>query len=55
MEILIKTIDEYESSTHKNKTIVEYIIYVMVGDTPIKAYTELGLTNLYQRLDELKK
>ena len=42
MYILVKKIDEYKSKVHKNKTIPEYIVYVMIGDTPIEANTVLG-------------
>lgn len=42
MYILVKKIDEYKSKVHKDKTISEYIIYLMVDDTPIEANTALG-------------
>ncbi len=42
MHILIKKIDEYKSKNHKNKVILEYIVYLMVDDTPVEAVTAFG-------------
>lgn len=42
MYILVKKIDEYKSKVHKNKTIPEYIVYLMLDDTPIEANTAFG-------------
>ena len=33
----------YKSTKHKNKTISEYIVYLMMGDTPIEANTAIGV------------
>lgn len=42
MFILVKKIDEYKSKIHKNKIIPEFIVYLMIDDTPIEAITVLG-------------
>lgn len=41
-KIIIKEIDKYTSQNFRNKTISEYIIYLMDGDVKIAAYTEIG-------------
>jgi hypothetical protein len=53
MQILVKQIDTLKSKTHKNKTLVEYIVYLILGNTPIEAYTEIGANMLNQRLKTL--
>lgn len=53
MQILVKQIDTLKSKTHKNKTLVEYIVYLILGNTPIEAYTEIGTNMLNQRLKTL--
>ncbi len=42
MNLLVKQIDVFKSVKHKGKIVAEYIIYVMIGNTPIKAYVEIG-------------
>ena len=42
MYILVKKIDEYKSKVHKNKIVPEFIIYLMIDNTPIEANTVLG-------------
>lgn len=42
MYILVKKIDEYRSKRHKNKFIPEFIVYLMIDDTPIEATTAFG-------------
>lgn len=42
MNLLVKQIDAFKSVKHKGRTIAEYIIYVMIGDMPIRAYVEIG-------------
>lgn len=42
MYILVKKIDEYKSKTHKNKVVPEFIVYLMIDDTPIEAVTAFG-------------
>lgn len=56
MHILIKKIDTYKSTNHKNKTISEFILYLMIGETIIEAQTTIGdqqkdlaLLNLLQK------
>jgi hypothetical protein len=41
-KIIIKEIDKYTSQNFKDKTISEYIIYLMDGDVKLAAYTEIG-------------
>jgi hypothetical protein len=53
MQIVVKEIDRLKSSKHKNRVISEYIIYRMVGDTIIEAFTELGDENKERKLKEL--
>lgn len=55
MYISVKTIDTLKSTVHKGRVISEYIIYVMIGDVAIKAYTEYGSKACVDRIDELKK
>ena len=55
MYISVKTIDTLKSTTHKGRIIFEDIIYIMVGDIPIKAYIEYGSKACVDRIDELKK
>lgn len=42
MYILVKKIDEYKSKKHKDKVIPEYIVYLMIDNTPIEAVTAFG-------------
>jgi len=41
-KILIKEIDKYQSSSFENKTISEYLIYLMEDDIRVSAFTEIG-------------
>ena len=41
-KILIKEIDKYQSTSFENKTISEYLIYLMEGDVRVSAFTEIG-------------
>ena len=52
-KILIKEIAIYQKKGDKKKEVSEYIIYVMVGDTKIEAYTEIGQDSKINRLNEL--
>lgn len=45
----------YKSTIHNNKAITEYIVYVMVDETPIEAYTELGVDAVIDRVFKLKE
>lgn len=49
-KIIIKEIDQYKSQKFKNKTISEYLIYLMVGDTKVAAYTEIGESAKNERI-----
>jgi len=55
MHILVKRIDTYKSTKHKGKFISEFIIYVMIDEVPIEAYTELSTQAVVDRIEELKK
>ena len=54
MHILIKLIDTYYSKQHKGKTLNEYIVYVMVDDVLVEAYTEIGSEKVVNLVDELR-
>ena len=42
MDIKINEIDVYKSTKFKGKVLSEYIVYLMVDDTPVEAYTAFG-------------
>lgn len=54
MRIVWKEVDIYKSTQFKGKTLPEYIIYVMVDDTIIEAYIEIGDENKLKRIETLK-
>jgi len=41
-KILIKEIDKYQRTSFENKTISEYLIYLMEDDVKVSAFTEIG-------------
>lgn len=49
-KIIIKEIDQYKSQSFKNKTISEYLIYLMEGDVKVSAFTEIGEQAKKQRI-----
>jgi hypothetical protein len=50
----VKEIDRFKSLNHKNKFVSEFIIYTMVGETSIDAYTLVGYAdNIDKYLDEV--
>lgn len=51
--IIIKEVDKLFSVTHKDKYISEFIIYLMIGETRIEAYNELGEDAKKIRVNEL--
>jgi hypothetical protein len=53
MQILVKQIDTLKSQKHKNKTIFEYIVYLMLGPTPIEAYAEIGTNMVNERIKKI--
>lgn len=53
MRILVKICDIFKSSKHKNKYFYEFIIYLMVDETPIEAYTEIGGELRNKRIKDL--
>jgi len=52
-KIVIKEIDQFKSKRFKNKTISEYLIYVMCDGTAYSAYTEMGVQNKDVRVNAL--
>jgi hypothetical protein len=52
-KIIIKEIDRLKSTVHKPKSISEYLIYVMLDDIKLNAYTELGEIAKKERVNEL--
>jgi hypothetical protein len=55
MVLVSKEIDTYNSTKHEGRRVTEFIIYVMNGNTPIAAYTEIGEENRNNRLEQLLK
>lgn len=53
MQILVKQIDTLKSLKHKNKTVFEYIVYLILGTTAIEAYTEIGTNMVDNRVKKL--
>ena len=53
MRILVKICDIFKSSKHKNKYFYEFIVYLMVDETPIEAHTEIGGVARNNRIKEL--
>jgi hypothetical protein len=52
--ILIKEIDKYTSNVFKNKTVSEYMIYLMTEDGVKKeAYLEMGVEAKKLRVNQL--
>lgn len=52
-KIVIKEIDRLNSTVHKPKSISEYLIYIMLDDVKLKAYTEIGEAAKKERVNEL--
>lgn len=55
MRIITKEIDQYTSMVHADKIISEYIIYLMIDDMPIEAYTEFGIKGRNKRVEYLNR
>ena len=53
MTILIKENDKYTSNLHKGRFILEYIIYLMIGEVATEAFLEVGETNKDKRLKNI--
>ena len=55
--IVVKEIDKLKSSTFDNKTISEYLIYLIInlgdGDIILNGFTEIGDKNKEAKIDEL--
>lgn len=54
MDILVKEIDVLKSTKFKGKVLSEYIIYLMVDETPIEAYTVFGSDKVVEVIQKLK-
>lgn len=54
MDILVKEIDVLKSTKFKGKVLSEYIIYLMVDETPIEAYTVFGSDKVVELIEKLK-
>lgn len=52
-KIIVKEIDRLNSTVFKRKKISEYLIYVMLDDIKLKAYTEIGENAKKERVNEL--
>jgi hypothetical protein len=52
-KIIIKEIDQFKSSVHKDKTISEYLIYLMENDVKLGCYSEIGEENKNLMVNEL--
>jgi len=52
-KIVIKEIDRFNSTVHKPKSVSEYLIYIVLDDVKIKAYTEIGESAKKERVNEL--
>ncbi len=52
-KIVVKEIDKYTSKLCCNKTISEFLIYLMVDDIKAHAYIEIGEEAKKQRINEL--
>ena len=55
-KLVIKEIDKFISTLHKDRIYTEYIIYVIIDDniiTPLEAYTEIGESAKSARVNEL--
>ena len=52
-KIVIKEIDKLVSVVSKERVVTEYLIYYMVGDAKVEAYTELGDEAKKLRVNEL--
>jgi len=54
-KIIVKEIDKLVSTSFKNKSINEYIIYINVGGVNTQCFIELGEENKTKRILELKE
>lgn len=52
-KIVIKEIDKLVSVVSKERVVTEYLIYYMIGDAKVEAYTELGDDAKKLRVNEL--
>ena len=52
-KIIIKEIDKYKSKQFKNKTISEYIIYLMNDDIKLETFVVIGEEEKNKRVDML--
>jgi hypothetical protein len=52
-KIIVKEIDRFNSTVFKEKQISEYLIYLMLDDIKLNAYTEIGSDAKKERVNEL--
>jgi hypothetical protein len=52
-KIIVKEIDRLNSTVFKEKQISEYLIYLMLDDIKLNAYTEIGSYAKKERVNEL--
>jgi hypothetical protein len=52
-KIIVKEIDRLNSTVFKEKQISEYLIYLMLDDIKLNAYTEIGSDAKKERVNEL--
>lgn len=52
-KIVIKEIDRLTSTVHSGKVVSEYLIYYMVDDVKVDAYTEIGNESKEFRVHDL--
>jgi len=52
-KIIIKEIDILTSKKHKNRIIIEYLIYLMENDVKLACYIEIGDESKDNRLNKL--
>ena len=55
-KIIIKEIDKLYSTVHKDRVLIEYLIYLVLDDNetiPLEAYTEFGVNDKNARVNEL--
>jgi len=51
--IVVKEIDKFVSVTDTSKVAMEYIVYIMVGEIKVKAYTVIGIDGLSYILQQI--
>jgi len=52
-KIIIKEIDILTSKKHKNRIIIEYLIYLMENDVKLACYNEIGIEAKNIRVNDI--